>query len=75
MRSCPSLQSPQFGDASNNCDGTSVNRLEKDAIKTWLGYFSADGLDPAIHHFLREMDARVTSAFTRVFDALSPRMT
>jgi hypothetical protein len=35
------------------------------------------GLDPAIHHlrenFLAEkMDARVKSAFTRVFDALLP---
>jgi hypothetical protein len=33
------------------------------------------GLDPAIHHFRKKMDARVTSAFTRVFDALCPRMT
>jgi hypothetical protein len=23
-----------------------MNRLEKDAIKTWLGYFSADGVKP-----------------------------
>src|SRR5436190_22372877 len=35
------------------------------------------GLDPAIHHFwkmflTKEMDARVISAFTRVFDALLP---
>jgi hypothetical protein len=33
------------------------------------------GLDPAIHHFRKKMDVQVTSAFTRVFDALSPRMT
>jgi hypothetical protein len=32
------------------------------------------GLDPAIHP-TKKMDARVTSAFTRVFDALCPRMT
>jgi hypothetical protein len=32
-------------------------------------------LVPAIHHFRKKMDARVTSAFTRVFDALCPRMT
>jgi hypothetical protein len=35
------------------------------------------GLDPAIHHFskkdfAKKMDARVISAFTRVFDALLP---
>jgi hypothetical protein len=35
------------------------------------------GLDPAIHPlgkkvFAKKMDARVTSAFTRVFDALLP---
>jgi hypothetical protein len=35
------------------------------------------GLDPAIHPFLqnlfaKKMDARVISAFTRVFDALLP---
>ena len=35
------------------------------------------GLDPAIHRFLqnvfaKKMDARVISAFTRVFDALLP---
>jgi hypothetical protein len=28
-------------------------------------------LDPAIHSFRKKMDARVTSAFTRVFDALT----
>ena len=38
------------------------------------------GLDPAIHHLrenllAKKMDARVISAFTRVFDALLPRMT
>jgi len=31
-------------------------------------------LDPAIHR-KKEMDARVTGTFTRVFYALSPRMT
>jgi hypothetical protein len=25
-----------------------MNRLEKDAIKTWLGYFSADGVKPRV---------------------------
>jgi hypothetical protein len=33
------------------------------------------GLDPAIHHFRKKMDARVASAFTHVFNALCPRMT
>jgi hypothetical protein len=32
------------------------------------------GLDPAIHP-TKKMDARVTSAFTRVLHALCPRMT
>jgi hypothetical protein len=30
------------------------------------------GLDPAIHPLRKKMDARVISAFTRVFDALLP---
>jgi hypothetical protein len=33
------------------------------------------GLDQAIHPFREVLDARDTSAFTRVFDALCPAMT